>query len=143
MYFHCSAAMCNVLRILLHRPSVSDEHLRSTSPSIAKTSFIACAEAATNIAELVRLHDYAFSIWRAPYLLSYATNVAATIHGRIAAERASASEAHESLRTDLFVFEQTSATSSTVRKASMTIKNLIKRMGVAVAGGTCSDGIAN
>ncbi|KAK4506531.1 hypothetical protein PRZ48_000263 [Zasmidium cellare] len=131
-------AMWNVLRVLLHRPFVSDGHLHSTSPSIAITSFVACAEAATNIVKLVRLYDRAFSVRRAPYLIPYATYVAATVHVRIAAKRASASEAHDCLKTCLFVFDQNSATNWAVRKASMVIKNLMKKMDVAVSSGTSS-----
>ncbi|KAF2171327.1 hypothetical protein M409DRAFT_63659 [Zasmidium cellare ATCC 36951] len=133
-------AMWNVLRVLLHRPFVSDGHLHSTSPSIAVTSFVACAEAATNIVKLVRLYDHAFSVRRAPYLIPYATYVAATVHVRIAAKRASASEAHDCLKTCLFVFDQNSATNWAVRKASMVIKNLMKKMDVAVASGSSCQG---
>lgn len=85
-----------------------------------------------NIVKLVRLYDKYFSVKRAPYLISYATYVAATIHVRIAAIRTSASEAHEHLRTCLSVFNQNSATNHAVRKASVVIEALMKRMGVTV-----------
>lgn len=122
--------MWNALRVLLHRPLVSDSHLHLASPSLAKTSFAICTEAATNIVDLVRLYDRTFSIRRAPYLISYATYVAATIHVRIAATRLSTSEAHECLRTCLSVFDQNSETNYAVRKASMVIKSLMRRMDV-------------
>jgi hypothetical protein len=60
-----------------------------------------------------------------------ATYVAATIHVRIAATRASSSEAHDHLRTCLRVFDQNSATNYAVRKASIVIEALMKRMNVA------------
>lgn len=125
-------ATWNTLRILLHRPLVADGHLHQTFPSTAKSSFAACTEAAMNIVKLVRLYDKYFSVKRAPYLISYSTYVAATIHVRIAAIRTSTSEAHEHLRTCLSVFNQNSATNHAVRKASMVIEALMKRMGVTV-----------
>lgn len=124
--------MWNALRILLHRPLVADGHLHLTLPSTSKSSFAACTEAAMNIVKLVRLYDESFSVKRAPYLISYATYVAATIHVRIAATRASNSDAHEHLRTCLSVFNQNSETNHAVRKASLVIEALMKRMGVAI-----------
>lgn len=122
--------MWNVLRVLLHRPLVADGHLHSVLPSTSKSSLATCTEAAINIVKLVRLYDKCFSVKRAPYLISYATYVAATIHVRIAATRASTSEAHEHLRTCLAVFDQNSATNHAVKKASIVIENLKKRMGI-------------
>lgn len=84
-----------------------------------------------NIVKLVRLYDSSFSVKRAPYLISYATYVAATIHVRIAATRPCNSDAHEHLRTCLSVFEQNSETNHAVRKAHMVIEALMKRMGVS------------
>lgn len=125
-------AMWNVLRVLLHRPFVSEGHLHPASPSVAVSSFVACSEAASNIVRLVRLYDRAFSVRRAPYLISYATYVAATVHVRIAAVRNQASEVQDSLRTCLSVFDQNSETNYAVRKASLVIKNLMKKMGVSL-----------
>jgi hypothetical protein len=122
--------MWNVLRVLLHRPLVADGHLHSTLPSTSKSSLATCTEAAINIVKLVRLYDKCFSVRRAPYLISYATYVAATIHVRIAATRASTSEAHEHLRTCLAVFDQNSATNHAVKKAYIVIESLKKRMGI-------------
>jgi hypothetical protein len=61
-----------------------------------------------------------------------ATYVAATIHVRIAATRGSSSEAHDHLRTCLRVFDQNSATNYAIRKASIVIEALMKRMNVSV-----------
>ena len=127
-----SRAMWNALRVLLHRPLVADGSLHVTLPSTSKSSFSACTEAAINIVKLVRLYDKAFSVRRAPYLISYATYVAATIHVRIAATRTSSSEAHEHLRTCLSVFAQNSETNYAVRKASIVVEALMKRMGVSI-----------
>lgn len=136
--------MWNVLRVLLHRPLVADGHLHLTLPSTSKSSLATCTEAAINIVKLVRLYDKSFSVRRAPYLISYATYVAATIHVRIAATRASTSEAHEHLRTCLAVFDQNSATNYAVKKASIVIENLKKRMGIKLDDpGTTSSTTSN
>ena len=129
-----------MVRILLHRPFVSDGHLNSLAPEVAKSSFSTCATAATNIVRIIRLYDQAFSIRRAPYLISYATYLAATIHVRIAATRASWSEAHSSLQACLTVFEQNSETNYAVRKAAVVIENLMKRMSVSVTPPTMQTG---
>ncbi|KAG9254452.1 C6 transcription factor [Emericellopsis atlantica] len=125
-------AMYNVLIILLHRPFVADGHLYSTSRSISVDSFMKCASAASTICSLVRAYHQAFSTRRAPYLISYATYVAATIHSRIAARRGSDSSAHANLATCLAVFEQNQATNSAVNKASLIIQNLMKKLGVTL-----------
>jgi len=69
--------MFNVLLILLHRPFVSEGHLHSTSTSIATSSFAVCAQAATRTVLLLRVYEKTFSIRHAPYLIAYATYVAA------------------------------------------------------------------
>ncbi|KAH8694225.1 fungal-specific transcription factor domain-containing protein [Talaromyces proteolyticus] len=126
-------AMYNVLIILLHRPFVSDGELHS-SPSNAINSFLVCATAAKMIVKILRAYDAAFSIQRAPYLISYATYVSATIHVRIAAQRAPGSEAHVCLATCVDVFKKNQETNWAVRRANVIIQNLMKRMHVSIAG---------
>jgi hypothetical protein len=124
--------MFNVLVILLHRPFVADGHLYSTSRAISVDSFKKCASAASNISSLLRGYHRAFSIRRAPYLISYATYVAATILTRIAAKRRNDSTAHANLATCLAVFEENQETNSAVRKAAMIIQNLMNKLGVTI-----------
>jgi hypothetical protein len=124
--------MYNVLRILLHRPFVADGHLYNTSRAISVNSFISCATAASDIVHLLRAYDKAFSVRRAPYLISYATYVAATIHARIAAKRGSGSDAHRSLETCLAVFRENQETNWAVRRANAIVQTLMKRLGVTM-----------
>ncbi|KAM3498021.1 hypothetical protein MY10362_008646 [Beauveria mimosiformis] len=126
-------AMHHVLVILLHRPFVADGHLYSTSRQISVDSFMKCASAASAIVQLLRAYHAAFSIRRAPYLISYATYVAATIHARIAARRSRGSTAHAKLATCLAVFRENQETNSAVRKANVIVESLMKRLGVVVA----------
>ena len=124
--------MHHVLVILLHRPFVADGHLYSTSRSISVDSFMKCASAASSIVQLLRPYHRAFSIRRAPYLISYATYVAATIHTRIAARRAHDSTAYNNLATCLVVFKENQETNSAVKKASLIVQGLMKRLGVVI-----------
>lgn len=126
--------MYNVILILLHRPFVSDGHLHTTSPDIAVNSFVVCAAAAKTIVQLLQSYHRAYSIKRAPYLISYATYVAATIHVRIAAHRGPTSEAHASLRACLSVFNENQETNWAARRAKSVILNLLKRMKVPISG---------
>ncbi|KAL5343098.1 PrpF protein-domain-containing protein [Aspergillus crustosus] len=125
-------AMHNVLVILLHRPFVADGHLYNTSRAISVDSFKKCASAASNISTLLRAYHRAFSIRQAPYLISYATYVAATILTRIAAKRKNDSTAHANLATCLAVFKENQETNSAVRKASIIIYSLMKKHGVII-----------
>lgn len=124
--------MHNVLIILLHRPFVADGHLYNTSRSILVDSFMKCATAASNIADILLTYDRAFSIRHAPYLISYATYVAATILVRIAAKRRSESKVFADLATCLAVFKENQETNYAVQKAAIVIETLIKRLGVVV-----------
>ena len=125
--------MYNVLIILLHRPFVADGHLYTTTRSIPINSLITCASAADSIVALLRTYDRTFSVRRAPYQISYACYVAATIHARIAAKRSPGSSAHRSLETCLGVFRENQETNWAVRRAFAFIQNLVKRVGVARA----------
>ncbi|KAB8225985.1 PrpF protein-domain-containing protein [Aspergillus novoparasiticus] len=125
-------AMHNSLVILLHRPFVADGHLYSTSPSISVDSFKKCASAASNISNLLRAYHRAFSIRRAPYLISYATYVAATVLTRIAARRKNDSTAHANLATCLAVFKENQETNSAVKKAANIVQGLMKKLGVII-----------
>ena len=125
------SALYDVLTILLHRPFVADGHLYNTSRSISVNSFMSCATAADDIVQLLRAYDRAFSVRRAPYLISYATYVAATIHARIAARREPGSHAHNNLHACLAVFRENQETNWAVRRANAIVQNLMKRLGVA------------
>jgi hypothetical protein len=82
--------------------------------------------------QLVRLYDVSFSVRQAPYLVSYATYVAATIHVRLASSSPPDSAAHESLAVCLTVLDLNSKTNPAVRKASVVIEALMKAMNVNI-----------
>lgn len=123
-------AMYNVLLILLHRPFVSDGHLHSNARSITVNSLLVCAKAATAIVHILRLYHEAFSVRRAPYLISYATYVSATIHIRIAAKRQKGSDAHKSLATCLEVFRVNQESNWAARRAQNIVEGLARKLGI-------------
>ncbi|KAJ9111755.1 hypothetical protein QFC22_006414 [Naganishia vaughanmartiniae] len=82
-------ALYHTSTIILHRPFVeSTEEFFSDSTSTT-ASWSACVAAAVAFTQCLRLYRQIFTIRRAPYLISYATYVASTIHVRaVAAENA-------------------------------------------------------
>ena len=128
--------MYHTLTILLHRPFVSDGHLRCTSPSLATTSFNNCAIAALEITQILRAYEDAFSIKSAPYIISYATYVCATIHVRIAAQRPHGSDAHKSLSTCLRILEVHEKLYLGPKRALGVVRNLIELMSVGLESST-------
>ncbi|CAI0651260.1 unnamed protein product [Colletotrichum noveboracense] len=126
-------AMYHVLTILLHRPFVADGHLYNTSRSLSINSFITCASAADSIVGVLRVYDKVFSVRHAPYLISYATYVAATIHVRIAAKRSTESGARECLETCMAVFRENQETNWAVRRAKAIVEGLMTRLGVGLS----------
>lgn len=125
--------MYNVLLILLHRPFVADGHLYNTARSISVNSLLTCATAATQIVRLLRVYDKAYSVRRAPYLISYATYVSATIHVRIASKRTSSSDAHRSLSTCIAVLTINQETNWAARRAKTIVEGLMKRLQVRIS----------
>ncbi|CEJ56448.1 hypothetical protein PMG11_02654 [Penicillium brasilianum] len=123
-------ALYNVLLILLHRPFVAEGHLYTTDLTVAITSFSTCTLAANRIIQLLQAYDHTFSIRRAPYLISYATYVAATIFVRVAAQKEGGSRAHASLRACFSIFKKNQETNWAVRRAENVIRHLMNRMGV-------------
>lgn len=123
-------ALYNVLQILLHRPFVAEGHLHTTDLSVAITSFSTCTVAANRIIHLLQAYDHTYSIRRAPYLISYATYVAATIFVRVAAQKEGGSRAHASLRACFSIFKKNQETNWAVRRAGNVILHLMSRMGV-------------
>ena len=123
-------ALYNTFIILLHRPFVAEGHLHIADQSIATSSFTTCTAAAARIIHLLQIYDQVFSIRRAPYLISYATYVAATIHVRVAAQREGGSRSHASLWTCIDIFQKNMETNWAVRRAKSVILHLMDQMGV-------------
>lgn len=81
MVLHC---LYHSLIILLHRPFISDGHLRSEAPPVR--SWERCTVAARCITSIALSYQSAFTLSGAPYVLGYTIYVACTIHVRNAAQ---------------------------------------------------------
>ncbi|KAI9930701.1 hypothetical protein MW887_011457 [Aspergillus wentii] len=88
----CLLALYNILIILSQRPLIT----RNNTP-IAHESITACTTAANQIVQILRDYSTRFSIPSAPYMLSYATYISATIHARIVAQKGKDCNAFHSL----------------------------------------------
>jgi hypothetical protein len=86
-------ALYHSLLILLHRPFISDGHLRSMAT--ASLSWGRCTSAARSITSISLAWRTAYTLRGAPYLLSYAIYVACTIHVRNAASKTTSSNNRE------------------------------------------------
>ncbi|KAL3442466.1 fungal-specific transcription factor domain-containing protein [Aspergillus insuetus] len=123
-------ALYNSIITLLHRPFVSDGHLRGAGQPRASSSFAICAAAASSTDALLRQYTDRFCVKSAPYALSYAVYVSATIHLRIAAQRPPCSEAHHSLRNCLDFLHEHQIMCYASRRTLTILKDLMKRLKV-------------
>ncbi|CZR66512.1 related to pathway-specific regulatory protein nit-4 [Phialocephala subalpina] len=117
------------LVILLHRPFISEGHLRSGS--VATSSWKKCTVAARNITSIVGAYRSAYSLRGAPYLTSYAAYVACTIHVRNAALEGSQSD--ESLRlllASLKTLDELSVPNPGVSRPATIIRRLLESNGI-------------
>lgn len=113
------------LIILLHRPLISDGHLRLLVPP--ESSWKRCSEAARNITALALAYRSIYSLRTAPYLLGYALYVACTIHVRNAAAENSCTREHMSLLTSsLECLDELSLPNPGVKKPAKIIRNLMR-----------------
>ncbi|EPS28496.1 hypothetical protein PDE_03442 [Penicillium oxalicum 114-2] len=84
----CLLALSNALMILSQRPlftNASQSHIHNSTSAYEAVS--KCTAAANQITQILRDYSQHFSITSAPYMLSYATYICATIHVRIAAQK--------------------------------------------------------
>lgn len=120
------------MAIFLHRPYVSDGHLQSASASVARDAFSICASAALEINHILRLYRRHFSLHTAPYFISYATYVSATIHVRMAAQRRPGSGAHRCLRNCLEILVEQQTRCYAPRRTLQILLDLAGRLRVDV-----------
>ncbi|CAG7950862.1 unnamed protein product [Penicillium nalgiovense] len=128
----CLLALFNVLIILVHRPLLigHDGVINSTT---AHESVNACTAAANQIVQI--LHDYSqhFSLSSAPYMLSYATYISATIHARIVAQKGSNSSVFQSLVLCRNILAEHTRLYSAAEKAKENLDKLISHLGISAA----------
>ena len=130
---HC---IYHALIILLHRPFISDGHLRSTTT--AELSWKRCTSAARSITNTALDYQSAYSLTSAPYILSYAIYVACTIHVRNAAAQGFHSREHSSLLVaGLSCLEELSSANPGVAKPANIIRRLMAANKLNLTTGKC------
>ncbi|EEP77000.1 conserved hypothetical protein [Uncinocarpus reesii 1704] len=123
------------LVILLHRPFISDGHLRSAVPPAS--SWKRCSTAARNITSIVLGYQSTYTLRGAPYLLSYAVYVACTIHVRNAAatERQHPGENSSLLSASLHSLDELSLPNVGVSKPASIIRKIMAANGLQLVSG--------
>lgn len=123
------------LEILLCRPFVSEGHLRVYSEITARSAFMRCVAAATDIDCLLRLYKAHFCFRTCPPFISYATYASGTIHARMAAQQPAASQCSRMLRHCLEVLAEQQEECHAPRQFLKMLLLLAKRLGVDVGTG--------
>ena len=114
--------------ILLHRPFMSEGHLRSICPPA--NSWKKCTLAAKHITSIMRTYRSAYTLRGAPYLASYASYVACTIHVREAAleygRGASTRPSFRMLEETLVMLDELSVASPCISGPTKIIRRLME-----------------
>jgi hypothetical protein len=124
--------MFHSLLILLHRPFVSEGHLKSAAESTANGAFAICQTAASEIDVVIRWYKSQWCIKSPPYFVSYSTYVSATIHVRTAAQNPPGSKAHQSLRNCLEILSEHQNVCHAPRRSMDILLELVRRLEVDV-----------
>ncbi|KAL2858590.1 fungal-specific transcription factor domain-containing protein [Aspergillus pseudoustus] len=128
-------ALWNALVILLHRPLVSDTRLHSTDPERAHQALTLCSNAASEITALLQAYARSYDARSPPFVLSYTTYIAATIHVHVLAKYHNSapdtgSGTAQALQVCLWSLECQALMYSTAEKAKRIIEGLIERMDI-------------
>ncbi|KAJ4087645.1 hypothetical protein NW756_007793 [Fusarium oxysporum] len=139
-------ALRNSLIILIYRPFLSEGHLTSVSTTVAPEAFFNCVTAAIEIHQILLLYRQQFCFRTAPYFISYATYVSATIHVRMAAQKSVGSQAHLCLRNCLEILSEQQTWCHAPKRTMKILLGIMNRLGinvgefVAIEPTSCQDG---
>lgn len=126
-------AMYHALVILLHRPFLSDGHLRTWCHPA--DPWKRCTEAANSISGVIAAYRKAYTLRRGPYVISYAAYVACTIHVRNATFETDPGPNSMSLATTLTALEELTIPNPGVAVPLEIVRRLMRRYKV-----TCPTG---
>lgn len=123
------------LIILLHRPFISDGHLRSAV--VPASSWQRCSSAARSITRIALCYQSIYTLRSAPYILSYAVYVACTIHVRNAAatEMDHPGENSQLLSSSLKMLDELSRANTGVSRPASIIRKLMVTNGLQLTTG--------
>lgn len=126
-------ALFNVLIILSKRPLFTGNNERPNNPTAAFESINTCTAAANQIVQILRDYSQHFSISSAPYMLSYATFISATIHARIVAQKGRTSSSFQSLVLCQNVLKEHQPLYGAAGKAKDSLERLCDHLGISTA----------
>ncbi|KLP05920.1 related to pathway-specific regulatory protein nit-4 [Fusarium fujikuroi] len=112
------------LIILVHRPFISDDHLRSTAT--AGRSWEQCTVAARSITSIASVYKSTYGLNGAPYVLAYTVYVACTIHVRNAASQSQTRDHLTMLKSSLECLDELCTANPGVAKPANSIRRLIE-----------------
>ncbi|KAI1059817.1 hypothetical protein LB506_008904 [Fusarium annulatum] len=139
-------SLFNSLIILIYRPFLSEGHLTSASTTVAPEAFFNCVTAAIEIHQILQIYKQHFCFRTAPYFISYATYVSATIHVRMAAQKSPGSQAHACLRNCLEILSEQQTWCHAPKRTMKILLGIMNRLGVnvgefvAIEPTSCQDG---
>ncbi|KAF5557385.1 Nit-4-like protein [Fusarium phyllophilum] len=125
-------ALCNSLIILIYRPFLSEGHLTSVFTTVAPEAFFNCVTAAIESHQILLVYKQHFCFRTAPYFISYATYVSATIHVRMAAQKSPGSQAHLCLRNCLEILSEQQTWCHAPKRTMKILLGIMGRLGVNV-----------
>lgn len=143
-----SRALSNVLIILSQRPLFTgSNHGYAQDPATAYEAVSMCTAAANQIVQILRDYSQHFSITSAPYMLSYATYISATIHVRIVAQKGRDSNSFQGLLLCRNVLREHLRLYSAAGKAMANLDKLVAHLGIVITegdeAGTSAFGLAD
>lgn len=116
-------ALYQSLIILLHRPFISDGHLRAAT--VPLRSWEQCTLAAGKISAVARCYKQAYGLFKAPYIMAYCIYVASTIHVRNVASEGVGAQHASLLTSNLDYLEEMCSTNPGVKRPASIIRKLI------------------
>ncbi|KAF3400171.1 Nitrogen assimilation transcription factor nirA, partial [Penicillium rolfsii] len=132
----CLLALSCVLTILSQRPLFLGSHPGRTRNSAAAYEAVSmCTAAANQIVQILRDYSQHFSITSAPYMLSYATYISATIHVRIVAQKGRGSNSFQCLLLCRKVLREHLRLYAAAGKAMANLEKLVAHLGIVITEG--------
>lgn len=127
-----SSALSNVLVILSQRPLFTGHNGHSSNSVTACESVNICTTAANQIVQILRDYSQNFSISSAPYMLSYATYISATIHARIVTQKGKNSSSFQSLLLCRHILQEHQRLYTAAGKARANLDRLTAQLGIDI-----------
>jgi hypothetical protein len=118
------------LIILSKRPLFTGNDERPNNPAAAFESINTCTAAANQIVQILRDYSQHFAISSAPYMLSYATYISATIHARIVAQKGKSSTSFQSLTLCRSVLQEHQCLYGAAGKAKESLERLCDHLSI-------------